>query len=67
MTKNKLDDLDCHVASRLISDSLDGAEGEEDQQRVRKHFVISATCRNVSDQMSFLRRAIRGMDSETTH
>ena len=67
MTENRLDDLDCHAASRLISDALDGAVGAEDQERMRRHFVICETCRNVSDQMNFLRRAIRQMDGETTH
>ncbi len=67
MTEDSLDDLDCHVASRLISDGLEGAVGVEDQERMRKHFVICETCRNVSNQMTFLRRAIRRMGSEATH
>ncbi len=67
MTEDELGDLDCHVASRLISDALDGAVGAGDQERMRRHFVICETCRNVSDQMNFLRRAVRQMDGQTTH
>ena len=67
MNEDRLDDLDCHVASRLISDALDGAVGAEDQERMQRHFLVCQACRNVSDQMNFLRRAIRQMDSEATH
>ncbi len=67
MTDDILNDLDCHVAARLISDALDGAVGAVDQERMRRHFVICVACRNVSEQMNFLRRAIRKMDGETPH
>ena len=67
MTEGSSDDLDCHVASRLISDALDGAVSADDQERMGRHFVICQACRNVNEQMNFLRRAIRQMNSETTH
>ena len=57
-------ELDCHVASRLISDALDDAVSEADQERMRRHFVICETCRSVSGQMNFLRRAVRRMGSD---
>lgn len=56
-------DLDCRVASRLISDALDDAVSAADQERMRRHFVVCETCRDVSKQMSFLRRAMRRLGS----
>ncbi len=64
MSEDRLEGLDCHAAARLISDALDAPVGAKDQERMRRHFVVCETCRNVSEQMSFLRRAIRHMDGE---
>lgn len=58
-------ELDCHAASRLISDALEGAVGPEEDDRLRRHFVVCESCRNVSGQMDFLRRAVRRMGSES--
>ena len=49
-------DLDCKEVARLISD------GQDQQARLRLHFVLCETCRNVDEQMAFLRRAMRDMD-----
>jgi predicted anti-sigma-YlaC factor YlaD len=54
-------ELDCKQVARLISDGLDSALDPAEQARMRMHFLICSKCRNVSDQMEFLRRAIRGM------
>lgn len=54
-------DLDCKEASRLISRGLDADLPPGELARLRLHFVICATCRNVDEQMKFLTRAIRRM------
>lgn len=55
------DTLDCHAAARLISSALDDALAPADAERMQRHFLVCATCRNVDDQMAFLRRAMRGL------
>lgn len=54
-------DLDCKEVSRLISFGLDADLPPGERARLRLHFVICATCRNVDEQMKFLRHAIREM------
>ena len=56
--------LDCKEVSRLISDGLDEKLAPPDRARMRLHFVICQTCRNVDEQMQFLRRAMREMDKD---
>lgn len=56
-------DLDCKEVSRLISHGQDTELPPGEQARMRLHFVICATCRNVDEQMKFLRTAMRQMDS----
>lgn len=58
------DELDCRVAARLISSDLEGAVTLADEKRMQRHFLVCATCRNVDDQMAFLRRAIRRLGDE---
>lgn len=53
--------LDCKEVSRLISDGQDQQLPAPDRARLRLHFVICETCRNVDQQMQFLRRAMRDM------
>jgi Putative zinc-finger len=53
--------LDCKEVSRLISDGQDEKLPAPDRARLRLHFVICETCRNVDEQMRFLRRAMREM------
>lgn len=52
-------DLDCKEMARLISDSQDRDLPEGERARMRLHFVICQTCRNVDEQMAFLRNAMR--------
>ena len=55
-------DFGCKEISRLISNGQDHDLPAPERARVRLHFVICATCRNVSEQMAFLRRAMRVLD-----
>jgi predicted anti-sigma-YlaC factor YlaD len=56
--------LDCKEVSRLISDGLDHALEPSVRARMRLHFVVCETCRNVEEQLAFLRRALRNMSRE---
>jgi predicted anti-sigma-YlaC factor YlaD len=56
--------LDCQQVSRLISDGLDETLPAPERARMRLHFVICETCRNVDEQMQFLRRAMRQIDKQ---
>ena len=56
--------LDCKEVSRLISDGLDQTLPAPERARMRLHFVICQTCRNVDEQMQFLRQAMRGLDKD---
>ena len=57
-------DLDCKAMARLISDGQDRDLPEAERARMRLHFVICQTCRNVDEQMSFLRNAMRRLDRD---
>jgi predicted anti-sigma-YlaC factor YlaD len=57
-------ELDCKEVSRLISNGLDEALPTPERARLRLHFVICETCRNVSEQMQFLRRAMRDLGKD---
>lgn len=54
--------LDCKDVSRMISDSQDLTLPAAERARMRLHFVVCETCRNVNEQFSFLRRAMRQID-----
>jgi predicted anti-sigma-YlaC factor YlaD len=56
--------LDCQEVSRLISHGLDETLPAPDRARMRLHFVICQTCRDVNEQMQFLRNAMRQIDKE---
>lgn len=56
--------LDCQEVSRLISTRQDQDLPAGERARLRLHFVICDACRNVDEQMSFLRRAMRQMNKE---
>jgi predicted anti-sigma-YlaC factor YlaD len=56
--------LDCKDVSRLISSGLDETLPAAERARMRLHFVICQTCRDVDEQMQFLRRAMRQMGKE---
>jgi predicted anti-sigma-YlaC factor YlaD len=52
-------DVDCKEVSRMISEGLDRTLPPQERERLRRHFVICQTCRNVDAQMAFLRRAMQ--------
>jgi hypothetical protein len=56
--------LDCKEVSRLISSGQDQRLPGPERARMRLHFVMCATCRNVDEQMGFLRRAMRQLGRE---
>lgn len=56
--------LDCKEVSRLISNGLDETLPAPERARMRLHFVICQTCRDVNEQMQFLRNAMRQIDKE---
>lgn len=53
------DDLDCKAVARLISDGQDLTLEPRERARLRLHFVLCETCRNVDEQVNFLRQAMR--------
>ena len=56
--------LDCQEVSRLISAAQDDRLPAPERARMRLHFVICQTCRDVDEQMGFLRRAMRKLGDE---
>lgn len=58
--------LNCQEVSRLISQGLDETLPPADRARMRLHFVICQTCRNVDEQMRFISQAMKrlGQDDE---
>ena len=54
--------IDCKEMSRLISEGQDQTLPPAERARMRLHFVICDTCRNVDEQFGFLRRAMRQLD-----
>lgn len=55
-------ELDCRQVARLISDDLEQPLDPAQRARVRLHFVLCSACRNVEEQMAFLRHAMRRLD-----
>jgi predicted anti-sigma-YlaC factor YlaD len=51
--------LDCKEVSRILSDGLDKAMTPPERARLRLHMVVCDTCRNVEEQMAFLRVAMQ--------
>ncbi len=56
--------LNCQEVSRLISAGQDETLPAGDRARMRLHFVICQTCRNVDEQMQFIRRAMKRLGTE---
>ncbi len=58
--------LDCKDMARLLSDGLDQSLPAPERARMRLHLVICEACRNVEEQMGFIRRAMKrlGQDDE---
>lgn len=55
--------VDCKEMSRLLSDSQDQTLPSGERNRMRLHLVVCQTCRTVSEQFDFLRRAMRQIDA----
>ncbi len=51
--------LNCQEVSRLLSAGQDGPLPATDRARLRLHLAMCEACRNVQEQMDFLRRAMR--------
>lgn len=56
--------LNCQEVSRLLSDGQDLQLPSADRARLRLHLVMCEACRNVDEQMQFLRTAMRGMNRD---
>lgn len=54
--------LTCKEVARLISEGQDQSLPPADRARMRLHFVVCETCRNIQEQVGFLRRAMRQVD-----
>jgi predicted anti-sigma-YlaC factor YlaD len=51
--------LDCKDVSRLLSAGQDGELAAPERARMRLHLVMCLTCRNVDEQLAFIRQAMR--------
>jgi predicted anti-sigma-YlaC factor YlaD len=51
--------LDCKDVSRLLSAGQDSELPASARARMRLHLVMCQTCRNVSEQLAFIRLAMR--------
>jgi len=51
--------ITCKEAARLVSEGLDKELPADEQLRLRAHLAICRGCRNLSDRLAFLRRAMR--------
>ena len=57
-------DIDCKDMARLLSDGLDANLPPAQRTRMRLHLVMCENCRDVNDQMGFLRRTMRQLGRE---
>lgn len=53
--------LDCKEVTRLVSQGLDRDLSLGERMALRLHLAICEGCRNVSKQLAFLRRAVKGL------
>jgi len=53
--------LSCKEATRLVSQGLDRELTLGERTALRLHLAICEGCRNVNRQLSFLRRAVKGL------
>lgn len=56
--------LSCHEVSRILSDGLDSSLPDEQRNNLRLHLVICEACRNVEQQLSLMREALRMLGVE---
>ena len=54
-----MDTLDCKTVSRMISDGQERDLPPPERARLRYHLVLCQTCRDVDEQVRFLREAMR--------
>jgi predicted anti-sigma-YlaC factor YlaD len=52
-------ELNCKEVSRLLSRENEAPLPAADRARLRLHLVVCDACRNVEEQMAFLRKAMR--------
>lgn len=53
------EELNCKQVSRILSDGLDRDLPPGERARLRLHLAICAACREVEQQMNFLRRVLK--------
>jgi len=53
--------LSCKEVTRLVSQGLDRELALGERTALRLHLAICEGCRNVSKQLAFLRRAVKGL------
>jgi hypothetical protein len=58
------DSLDCKTVSRMISDGQDTTLDPRERARLRYHFVLCQTCRDVDEQVRFLRLAMQRLGKD---
>jgi hypothetical protein len=51
--------LTCKEVARILSDGQDAALPPAERARLRLHMVVCEACRNVEQQLDFLRRLVR--------
>jgi predicted anti-sigma-YlaC factor YlaD len=56
--------FNCQEVSRLLSARQDQALPAAERARLQLHLAMCENCRNVQDQLDFLRRAMRALDRE---
>jgi hypothetical protein len=56
--------INCKDVSRLISEGFEKKLPHDEAMRLRLHFVICSTCRDVNEQMSFLRGAMQRLGKD---
>ena len=56
--------LDCKDLSGWLSRALDEDIPAADRARMRLHLVMCETCRNVEEQLAFMRRAMQALGRE---
>jgi len=58
--------LSCKEASRLVSQGLDRNLGFGERVALRVHLAICDGCTNFKDQVAFLRRAVKQLESKAS-
>lgn len=56
--------FDCKQVSRVISDGQDADLSVTDRTLLRLHLVMCDTCRNIEQQLAFLRQAMKRLTGD---